>query len=193
MRTRVGVYLDWESAQRHVEAAFAHTTVYDCCPWVLATELVRRWGTGASIARIACCFARPREQHHAPSLYRRVNAARSRWQRTHPFPIDQRMRPMEVRDGIPVPKGIQVDLALQALVDLRRSHVDAAIVMSHEDDLAPLFQHVVGSAMKGRLRSASWLTDEFRRSIAGAGDTANIGLGPKLFERSRTCPHCNPP
>jgi uncharacterized LabA/DUF88 family protein len=187
--TRVAVFIDWQNAYKTAREAFGWLDYPNehgnFSPYALARLFAAGNGRGArgELVRVNIHRGLPSQKfdQHGYAANRRQAAA---WMKEAPEIVVPRLRPLRYsRDGLAREKGIDVELAIQAVEFVLSDACDVAIIFSHDSDLVPVVDALV--RLKGRacIETASWKSARFNQRIRTHPPVFHHDVSEEVFAR----------
>ncbi|WP_115685601.1 NYN domain-containing protein [Corynebacterium senegalense] len=161
---RVAVFIDYENARQNAREAFlpfsspSHVGVFD--PVALATHIVSLRNFPSKLAKVYVFRGRPNPKHQ-PEAASAFDKYAAKWKQSEVCEL--RSRDLKYRhydDGTfsAQEKGIDVDLAVQAIQHAVTNKYDVIIIMSNDSDLLPAVEFIYHET-RPRLEVAGWEAD----------------------------------
>jgi uncharacterized LabA/DUF88 family protein len=115
---------------------------------------------------------------------RRQSAA---WMREGPQIVFPKLRPLRYsRDGEAREKGVDVQLAVEALEWIISEACDVAVIFSHDSDLVPIVEAAVRLKGSECVETASWVADGFHQRIRTRPAVYHHGISEAVFAKVET-------
>lgn len=171
----VAVFIDWQNAYRRARYAFDLESEPNergnVSPLALARHLAagRERGSDGRLIRVEVHRGLPSSKHD-PVGYGATRAQSAAWIREDPAIIIPRLRPLRY-DPMnptrlpPVEKGIDVELAINAVEWTVTGRCDVAIIFSHDSDLEPAVEMIARMTKPSHIETASWRSPRFRSRL----------------------------
>ncbi|MEJ7783368.1 MAG: hypothetical protein WKF96_01105 [Solirubrobacteraceae bacterium] len=131
-------------------------------PLRLAERIVAR-EQGGELSLVVVSDARPSRERDRDG-HTAVGARAERWTREDER-VRAHLRPLQVIDGRPAPKGIGTTLALEAALALRGGRCDVAVLASADATLRSAVELLQVRFGRGAIKVASWWSPTHRRKI----------------------------
>lgn len=119
---------------------------------------------------------------------RRQSAA---WEKEAPGVVTSRPRPLRYPGkwnpgGVPVEKGIDVQLALSAVEHVLLGVCDVAVIFSHDTDLLPAVETLARTNGATSVETASWSSHSYRRRLQPVPGVHHHTISGEVFGRIET-------
>ena len=192
---RVAVFIDWQNAYRAARRAFGLGAMPgghgNFSPVRLSHLLAAANGRGPDAKLVSVQIHRgqpsPTRDRVGYAANRRQVAA---WKAEAPAIVVPRLRPLRYPPDYParaaVEKGVDVELAVNAIEASLRGRCDVAIVFSHDTDLLPVPEAIARLLGPHRVETASWVSPTFRGRLRPKGPVFNHAIGRRVFDLVQT-------
>jgi uncharacterized LabA/DUF88 family protein len=170
-RISVAVFIDWQNTYKTAREAFGwrdYPNEYgNYSPYALARLLAAGNGRGdrGELVRVNVHRGLPSQRFDQAgyAANRRQSAA---WMNENPEVVIPKLRPLRYsREGIPREKGVDVELAIEALEWVISEQCQVAVIFSHDSDIVPVVDTLVRLKAPECVETASWTSDTFRQRI----------------------------
>jgi uncharacterized LabA/DUF88 family protein len=189
---RVAVFIDWQNTYKTAREAFGwldYPNEYgNYSPYSLARLLATGNGRGerGELVSVNVYRGLPSQKFDQAgyAANRRQAAA---WMKENPALVIPRLRPLRyARDGTAREKGVDVQLAIDALEWVVSEQCQIAIVFSHDSDLVPVVDSLV--RLKGRdcVETVSWTSQTFLQRIRTSARVFHHNVSREVFDRIET-------
>ena len=193
---RVAVLIDWQNVYRLARRAFRLDRsppargVVD--PVQLARIVTKAHSERSELKQIEIFRGLPDRTHDARG--HRANVAQgAAWlqsAREARVELNVHARPLQYRliDGErrPFEKGVDVQLAISAVVHAMSDDIDTVVIFSHDSDLLPAVEAIAQLRGPEHVETASWRSQTFRSRLRPVPGVFHHHLGPGDFARVET-------
>lgn len=171
-RTRVAVFIDWQNTWHAAREAFGWTAFPNeygnYSPLRLAGLLTEGNGRGAQglLVRVNIHRGLPSNKRD-PQGYGAVRRQAQAWIAESPELVVPRLRPLKYygQEAEPREKGVDVDLAIEALRFVLEERCDVAVLFSHDTDLIPAVEAIADLGGEAAVETVSWVAEGFRSRL----------------------------
>lgn len=171
--TRVAVFIDWQNTYKTAREAFGFTAMPNewgnYCPFQLARLLAygngRKSASQLVLVNVHRGLPSPKHDQQGYAANRRQAAA---WVKAGGQIVAPRMRPLRYPRGpgeAPREKGVDVQLAVEAVEWSVTGKCDVAIIFSHDTDLVPVVELLLRLKGPASVETAAWRSDAFRQRL----------------------------
>lgn len=188
---RVAVFIDWQNAYKTAREAFSLQDMPNergnFSPLTLSRLLAagNGRGTGAELACIEIHRGLP-SQKHDPTGYAANRRQAAAWKAEAGDLVMPQMRPLRYPFAFPnepaVEKGVDVQLAVNAIEATLRKRCHVAIVFSHDTDLLPVPETIARLVGAHRVETASWVSPWFRSRLRPKPAVYHHEISEAVFE-----------
>jgi len=192
----VAVYIDWQNAYKTAREAFGMQGLPNehgnFSPYQLARVLTAgsdRGSTGGKLVRVQIHRGLP-SQKHDPVGYAANRRQSAAWMNENREVVIPKLRALRYPRDYPaqpaVEKGVDVQLAVDALEWTLTGRCDIAIIFSHDGDLLPAVEAV--ARLKGRegIETASWTSSYFNKRLRAKPPVPHHHISEEVFRRVET-------
>jgi hypothetical protein len=188
---KVAAFIDWQNVYRTARDAFSLREMPNehgnFSPFRLARILAAGNGRGKSaelaFVEIFRGLPSPRHDRLGYAANRRQTAA---WAAESNGLIRPHMRPLRYSRNFPqepaVEKGVDVQLAVNAVEATLRGRCEVAIIFSHDSDLLPVPETIARLVGTRRVETASWAGPRFRIRLRPKGSIYHHEIPEKVFD-----------
>lgn len=170
--TRVAVFIDWQNTWHAAREAFGWTDFPNeygnFSPLRLAELIAERNGRGAAggLVRVNIHRGLPSNKHD-PRSYGAVRRQSQAWIAEGPDLVVPRLRPLRYygKHAEPREKGVDVDMAVEAIRFVMSDRCDVAVLFSHDTDLLPVVDAIADLEGGGAVETVSWVAEGFRSRL----------------------------
>lgn len=171
-QTRVAVFIDWQNTWHAAREAFGWTDFPNeygnYSPLRLAELLAEGNTRGARglLVRVNIHRGLPSNKRD-PRGYGAVRRQAQAWITENPELVVPRLRPLRYhgQDAEPREKGVDVDMAIEALRFVLEERCDVAVLFTHDTDLIPAIDAIADLGGAGAVETVSWLAEGFRSRL----------------------------
>jgi hypothetical protein len=193
--SRVAVFIDWQNAYKTAREAFSLEEMPNehgnFSPLRLSRLLAAANGRGkqAELVCIEIHRGLPSQKHDPTgnAANRRQAAA---WKAEAGDLVVPKMRPLRYPYDFPnepaVEKGVDVQLAVNAIEATLRKRCDVAIIFSHDTDLLPVPETIASLVGAHRVETASWVSPSFRSRLRPKPAVYHHEISETIFEMVET-------
>ncbi|HXF97941.1 MAG TPA: NYN domain-containing protein [Gaiellaceae bacterium] len=166
-RTRVAVFIDWQNTWHAAREAFGWTAFPNeygnYSPLRLAEFVAEGNGRGAlgQVVRVNIHRGLPSNKRD-PQGYGAVRRQAQAWIAENPDVVVPKLRPLRYYgpEAEPREKGIDVEMAIEAVRFVLEGRCDVAVLFSHDTDLVPAID-----AIAALVETVSWVAPGFPRRL----------------------------
>lgn len=171
-RKRVAVFIDWQNTWHAAREAFGWTAFPNeygnYSPLSLAELLAEGHGRGSrgQLVRVNIHRGLPSNARD-PQGYGAVRRQAQAWIAENPELIVPRLRPLRYygEEAEPREKGVDVDMAIEAVRFVLEDRCDVAVLFSHDTDLIPAIDAIAALKGDSAVETVSWVAPGFRRRL----------------------------
>lgn len=169
---RIAALIDWQNAYKSAREAFGWrdwpNEYGNFSPYELGRLLAAGHDRGdqGELVRVVVYRGLPSNRHD-PEGYAANRRQSAAWMAEAPEIVIPKLRPLRyAADGTdPREKGIDVQLAIDAVELILTNRCDVAVVLSHDTDLLPAVEALVRLRGRSSVETASWVSDRFRSRL----------------------------
>lgn len=172
---KVAVFIDWQNAYKTAREAFGLITMPNehgnFSPYRLARLLAagnERGKSGGELVRVEIHRGRP-SQRHDPTGYAANRRQAAAWEAEKRGVVIPKLRPLRYPRNYPaepaVEKGVDVQLAVNAIEASLTKQCDVAVIVSHDTDLLPVPETISRLLGGHRVETASWSSPTFQSRL----------------------------
>jgi uncharacterized LabA/DUF88 family protein len=193
---KVAVYFDWQNAYKTAREAFGMLDMPNehgnFSPYQLARLLAAgngRGKAGGELVRVEIHRGLPSQRHDQTgySANRRQAAA---WEAERRGIVIPKLRPLRYPRNYPaepaVEKGVDVQLAVNAIEASLTKQCDVAIIMSHDMDLLPVPETISRLLGGHRVETASWSSSSFQKRLRPKPAVYHHLISQQIFQAIET-------
>jgi uncharacterized LabA/DUF88 family protein len=171
-RVRVAVFIDWQNTWHAAREAFGWTDFPNeygnYSPLRLAELVTERNGrrAGGQLVRVNIHRGLPSNKHD-PRSYGAVRRQAQAWISESSELVVPRLRPLRYygKEAEPREKGVDVDMAVEAIRVVMSNRCDVAILFSHDTDLLPVIDAIAELKGLSAVETVSWVAEGFRSRL----------------------------
>lgn len=192
---RVAVYYDWQNAYKTAREAFGMQGMPNengnFSPYQLARILTAGSdrGSTAELVRVQIHRGMP-SQKHDPVGYAANRRQSAAWMKENPEVVIPKLRPLRYPRNYPaepaVEKGVDVQLAIDALEWTLTGRCDVAVIVSHDGDLLPAVEAIARLKGQDRVETASWTSSHFNKRLRAKAPVPHHHVSEEVFRRVET-------
>jgi len=193
---KVAVFFDWQNAYKTAREAFGLLNMPNehgnFSPYRLARLLAAgngRGKDGGELVRVEVHRGLPSQRYDSTgyAANRRQSAA---WEAERPGIVVPRLRPLRYPRDYPaepaVEKGVDVQLAVNAIEASLTKQCEVAIIVSHDTDLLPVPETISRLLGGHRVETASWSSSTFQSRLRPKPAVYHHLITRKVFEAVET-------
>lgn len=193
---KVAVFFDWQNAYKTAREAFGLLNMPNehgnFSPYRLARLLAAgngRGKDGGELVRVEVHRGLPSQRYDSTgyAANRRQSAA---WEAERPGIVVPRLRPLRYPRNYPaepaVEKGVDVQLAVNAIEASLTKQCEVAIIVSHDTDLLPVPETISRLLGGHRVETASWSSSTFQSRLRPKPAVYHHLITRKVFEAVET-------
>lgn len=170
--TRIAVFIDWQNTWHAAREAFGWTEFPNeygnYSPLRLAELLADGNGRGerGDLVRVNIHRGLPSNKQD-PRSYGAVRRQAQAWIAENPNLVVPRLRPLRYYgvEAEPREKGVDVDMAVEAIRFVMSDRCDVAVLFSHDTDLLPAVEAIADLKGERAVETVSWAADGFRSRL----------------------------
>lgn len=120
-----------------------------------------------------------------PQSYGAVRRQAQAWIAESPELVVPRLRPLRYygAEAAPREKGVDVDMAVEALRFVLADECDVAVLFTHDTDLLPAVEGIADLKGESAVETASWVAEDFRSRLRFKRRIYHHGLDRNSFAR----------
>jgi hypothetical protein len=192
---KVAVLIDWQNVYKTAREAFGFREMPsehgNFSPFRLGRLLAAANGRGQDAALVSVEIYRGLpSQKHDPTGYGANRRQAAAWEAEGPEVVVPKLRPLRYPFSYPaeppVEKGVDVELAVNAIEATLRKRCDVAIIFSHDTDLLPVPETIARPAGAHRVETASWVSPWFKGRLRPKARVFHHPISQKVFEAVET-------
>jgi hypothetical protein len=192
---KVAVFVDWQNAYKTAREAFGLQDMPNergnFSPLRLSKILAAGNDRG-KLGQLVCIeiFRGLPSSKHDPTGYAANRRQAAAWKAEGGDLIAPHMRPLRYPRNFPeepaVEKGVDVQLAVNAIEATLRKRCDVAIILSHDTDLLPVPETIARLVGPQRVETASWVSPWFRSRLRPKANVYHHEISEQVFELVET-------
>jgi uncharacterized LabA/DUF88 family protein len=192
---KVAVFIDWQNAYKTAREAFGLQDMPNergnFSPLRLSKILAAGNDRGRSAELVAIeIFRGLPSSKHDPTGYAANRRQAAAWKAEAGELITPHMRPLRYPRNFPnepaVEKGVDVQLAVNAIEATLRKRCTVAIILSHDTDLLPVPETIAKLVGPQRVETASWVSPWFRSRLRPKADVYHHEISEQVFDLVET-------
>lgn len=191
----VAVYYDWQNAYKTAREAFGMQGMPNehgnFSPYQLARVLAAGNDRGADgkLVRVQIHRGLP-SQRHDPVGYAANRRQSAAWMKENHEVVIPRLRALRYPRDYPtepaVEKGVDVQLAIDALEWTLTGRCDVAVIVSHDGDLLPAVEAIARLKGVDHVETASWSSPYFNKRLRSKPPVPHHTISEEMFRRVET-------
>jgi hypothetical protein len=191
---KVAVFIDWQNTYKTAREAFGWrdfpNEYGNYSPYQLARVLTAGNGRGADAELVRANVHRGLpSQKYDPKGYAANRRQAAAWVKEAPEVVVPRLRPLRYSRDLTEPpreKGVDVELALEAVEWTLTGKQRVAVIFSHDTDLVPVVDMLCRLKGPTCVETASWASASFNQRIRTRADAYHHGVSEAVFARVET-------